>query len=239
MTTASTAELLWTVHDRPRRGPKPAFTLDRIVGEAVALADGDGLAHLSMQRLAERLGCAKMALYRYVPGKADLVALMLDHALGFPPEPTGSQSDSVEPWREVLAGWTTAAYRTFRAHPWSMEIALGPRPMGPHEVAWLEAALAALAGTPLTAAERLDTVVLLTGHARNLAHQRAGIADDEGTEAAHLRVMGAVLAARSDRFPHAAAVFAELPGRDDALDFGIERILDGVGVLVASRRDPA
>jgi len=26
-----------------------------------------------MQRLAERLGCAKMALYRYVPGKADAV----------------------------------------------------------------------------------------------------------------------------------------------------------------------
>ena len=80
-------DLLWGTRDRPRRGPRPSLSLDRIVAEAISLADEEGLANLSMQRLAERLGCAKMALYRYVPGKSELVALMVDAALGDPPEP--------------------------------------------------------------------------------------------------------------------------------------------------------
>src|ERR1700742_2125383 len=85
MATPSALDLLWGTPARPRRGPKPSLTRERIVTAAIALADAEGLASLSMQHLAERLGCAKMALYRYVPGKAELVALMLDAGLGDPP----------------------------------------------------------------------------------------------------------------------------------------------------------
>src|SRR3984957_4776793 len=85
-------DLLWGTRDRPRRGPRPSLSLDRIVAAAISLADEEGLANLSMQRLAERLGCAKMALYRYVPGKSELVALMVDAALGDPPEPPAPTS---------------------------------------------------------------------------------------------------------------------------------------------------
>ena len=75
MSAPTTLDLLWGTAQRPRRGPKPSLTLERIVAEAIEHADAEGLASLSMQRLAERLGCAKMALYRYVPGKAELEAL--------------------------------------------------------------------------------------------------------------------------------------------------------------------
>jgi hypothetical protein len=49
-----------------------------------------------------------------------------------------------------------------------------------------------------------------------------------------------VLASRAREFPHTAAAFADAAGgdaRDQALPFGIERILDGVGALVGRRRD--
>ena len=85
MAAPTAFDLLWGTRQRPRRGPKPSLSLERIVTEAIALADAEGLANLSMQHLAERLGCAKMALYRYVPGKAEMVALMLDAGLGDPP----------------------------------------------------------------------------------------------------------------------------------------------------------
>src|SRR6202041_553797 len=87
MAAPTALDLLWGASDRPRRGPRPSLSLERIVTEAISLADAEGLAGLSMQHLAERLGCAKMALYRYVPGKSELVALMVDTALGDPPEP--------------------------------------------------------------------------------------------------------------------------------------------------------
>ena len=111
MAAPTAFDLLWGTPQRPRRGPKPSLSLERIVTEAIALADAEGLANLSMQHLAERLGCAKMALYRYVPGKAELVALMLDAGLGDPPS---------APPAELAAPITTTC--CFR-HDWASVIA--------------------------------------------------------------------------------------------------------------------
>src|ERR1700759_2264183 len=99
MATPSALDLLWGTPARPRRGPKPSLTRERIVTAAIALADAEGLASLSMQHLAEQLGCAKMALYRYVPGKAELVALMIDEAIGEPPSPLESAGPRGSGWR--------------------------------------------------------------------------------------------------------------------------------------------
>lgn len=242
MPAPTTLELLWGCADRPRRGPKPSLTLDRIVTEAIALADTEGLANLSMARLAERLGCAKMALYRYVPGRTELTALMLDSALGTPPENPAAQADSHNGWRDYLRDWTLAFYDMAGAHPWANELAIGIRPMGPNELSWLDTAVGALDGHGLTAAERFDAVVLLTGHARAIALQNTGMAGDD-MEGGLARELGTVLLTQAERFPHAAAAFAETmngtaaeTGRDQALHFGIDRILDGLAALIETRR---
>jgi AcrR family transcriptional regulator len=243
MAAPTAFDLLWGTPQRPRRGPKPSLSLERIVTEAIALADAEGLANLSMQHLAERLGCAKMALYRYVPGKAELVALMLDAGLGDPPSASPAEAAAPgqpaapgeEPWRAVLRLWATTIFGRYRAHPWAIEASAGPRPTGPHELAWMETALAALAGTGLTGPERLDAVVLLNGHVRSLVQVTSG-GDDLEAEIA--RQVGAVVSAYPDRYPQVLAAFAGSPqpaGRDNALDFGIGRILDGLAALIATR----
>lgn len=81
---AGCVEVLWGPGPRPTRGPKPALSLERIARAGIEAADSDGLAAISMQRVAERLGFTKMSLYRYVPGKAELIALMTDTAIGAP-----------------------------------------------------------------------------------------------------------------------------------------------------------
>src|ERR1700761_7227592 len=118
MAVPSALDLLWGTSQRPRRGPKPSLSLERIVTGAIALADTEGLASLSMQRLAERLGCAKMALYRYVPGQAELVALMVDAGLGDPPPPVRAAGPAPgEPaWRATLRQWATTIHQRYRAH---------------------------------------------------------------------------------------------------------------------------
>ena len=249
MAAPTALDLLWGTRQRPRRGPKPSLSLDRIVTEAIALADAEGLANLSMQHLGERLGCAKMALYRYVPGKAELVALMVDAALGFPPQPpaqttqTGQTAETgqtaapgEQPWRAVLRLWATTIFGRYRVHPWAIEATAGARPTGPHEMAWLETALAALAGTGLTGPERLDAVVLLNGHVRSLVQVTP--AGQEDLEAEIARQVGAALSANPDRYPQVLAAFSDSPqpaGRDNALHFGIDRILDGLAALIAAR----
>ena len=227
------------------------MSLDRIVTEAISLADAEGLANLSMQHLAERLGCAKMALYRYVPGKSELVALMVDAALGDPPEPPaltslaltspapptgGTPASGEQQWRAVLRLWATTIDARYRLHPWAIEATAGARPTGPHEMAWMETALAALAGTGLTGPERLDAVALLNGHVRSLVQVTP--AGQHDLEAEMARQIGAALAAHPDRYPQVLAAFSESPppaGRNNALDFGIDRILDGLAALIAAR----
>jgi AcrR family transcriptional regulator len=243
MSAPTTLDLLWGTAQRPKRGPKPSLTLERIVAEAIEHADAEGLASLSMQRLAERLGCAKMALYRYVPGKAELAALMLDAALGPAPDPAaatpGDKDDAGddEPWRAQLRAWAMTMFERMLAHPWAHELAQGVRPVGPNEVGWMESALTTLADSGLTGAESLDTIALLAGHVRGLALQAAA-AGDGNTEAGLGRQVSRALAAQAGRYPRTLAAFTESgpPGaRDNALDFGIDRILDGLAVLIAAR----
>jgi AcrR family transcriptional regulator len=64
------------------RGPKPGLTIEEITGAAIELADAAGLEHLSMRRVAERLGAGTMSLYRYAAGKAELLDLMVDCVCG-------------------------------------------------------------------------------------------------------------------------------------------------------------
>jgi AcrR family transcriptional regulator len=240
MAAPTALDLLWGTRDRPRRGPRPSLSLERIVTEAISLADAEGLANLSMQHLAERLGCAKMALYRYVPGKSELVALMVDAALGDPPEPPAlagrTPASGEQQWRTVLRLWATTINARYRLHPWAIDATAGARPTGPHEMAWMETALAALAGTGLTAPERLDAVALLNGHVRSLVQVTP--AGQHDLEAEMARQVGAALSAHPDRYPHVLAAFSESPQpaeRDNALNFGIDRILDGLAALIATR----
>ncbi|MGY0501434.1 TetR/AcrR family transcriptional regulator [Nocardia sp. FBN12] len=236
MPPPTTVELLWGTTQRPKRGPKPALTLDGIVAEAIALVDAEGLSALSMQRLAERLGFTKMSLYRYVPGKEQLTALMLDAAMGEPPNAAGVHQD----WRAGLRNWGEALFARYRAHPWAIELTIGVRPMGPNEMGWTEAALTALAGTGLTGSEKLDTIVLLNGHARSLAQQVSSMG--ENGELQFTEQFTAMMTAAADRYPEVRAAFAEeaatpagKSGPSDALRFGVERILDGLAVLIGRR----
>jgi AcrR family transcriptional regulator len=80
-----TMALLWGIGKKPTRGPKPGLSVGRIVSAAVEVADAEGLGALSMRRVADRLGIGTMSLYTYVPGKAELIDVMLDTVLGETP----------------------------------------------------------------------------------------------------------------------------------------------------------
>lgn len=67
------------------RGPKPALTPEAIARAAIAIADAEGLEAVSLQRVAAEFGFTTMALYRYVPSKTALIALMIDNVTDRPP----------------------------------------------------------------------------------------------------------------------------------------------------------
>src|SRR5690606_14503843 len=122
MATPTVLEMLWGI-DRPStRGPKPTLSRAAIVSAATELADAEGLAAVSMQKLADRLGYTKMSLYRHVPGKAELTALMTEAALAGLPE---LDTTGAPPWRSGLRSWALLSFERYRRHPWVMELLTG------------------------------------------------------------------------------------------------------------------
>src|SRR5262245_64029270 len=120
-------DLLWGTARPPSRGPKPGLTTQQIVAAAIAVADAEGLAALSMRRVAEHLGVGAMSLYTYVPGKAELIDLMVDAVYG---ELPGS-ADVDGGWRERLEGVARANWALYRRHPWMLQVASVRPALGP------------------------------------------------------------------------------------------------------------
>ena len=82
-------------------GTTSALTRERVVDAAIALAERDGLAELSMRRLAAELGAGTMSLYNHVSDKEDLFDGMVERVLA-----AVRVADS-DDWREVVATWAT------------------------------------------------------------------------------------------------------------------------------------
>lgn len=223
-----TVDLLWRAPVAGTRGPKPALSLQRIAETAVEVADADGIAAVSMQRVAETLDFTKMSLYRYVTGKSDLIALMIEHAVGPPPDLRRVRGG----WRAKVERWARLLSQSWDAHPWLPGVTTGERVMGPREIGWVEVGVAALDATALTPHERFDVVVLISGHLRNT---QSG--DVAGTQPWHAGPHAGLIGENADRFPHLATMgTAAVRTPRQTRDFGLRCLLDGVEAQLAGRR---
>ena len=85
-----------------------------IVSAAVALADSDSLAAVTMRSVAARLGVGTMTLYSYVSSKDDLFELMVDEVNRemLVPEPLPSH------WRDALRAIALRTRDAIERHPW-------------------------------------------------------------------------------------------------------------------------
>ena len=242
--------LLWGTEKKPTRGPKPSLSVEGIVREAISISDEGGLGSLSMARVAEGLGVTTMALYRYVPGKGELVDLMVDAAVGdaLGLEVDGSVGDTAAVgYRERLAVSARRLFAACNLHPWILEVSIGGPPLGPGNLAWLESVLEALSGTGIGGDEAVGMALLLSGYVRGAAQvsvglsqaeRRTGIPPDQWGPV-YARLLERVVA--DGRFPRLADVvasgaFNEPNGEPDGdFEFGLRRVLDGIEVFVERR----
>jgi AcrR family transcriptional regulator len=216
------------------------LTKERIVAAAIAIADADGIAELSMRRIAADLGVATMSLYRHVPSKDELTLAMIDTAIGDLRLPSRHPGG----WRACLELCARLEWAMFQRHPW-----LGPsmsltRPqMAPNAMRLSEWVMAAFDGTALSLSERMYIQVLLFGFVRGLASaleleaeaiRESGLTADEWMES-QFGVFTTLMQANG--MTH----FQQLTGEPFDLDlnslfeFGLARLLDGITQFVEPR----
>lgn len=239
-----TLALLWgdPSTTRRRRGPARSVDVVQVVDAALLLADQQGLAAVTMRAVAERVGVSAMSVYTYVPGKPELLDLMVDstyHRMTRPPWAGRS-------WRDRLTLVAESNRDLLAAHPWLTEVAaLSRPPLGPGVMAKYEHELAAFDDTGLTDLETDAALSYLLGfvqaHCR-AAHDAARITTDTAMSDAEWWAANQPLLARaldSDAYPRAVRIGAaagEAGGSawnaDRAWRFGLARTLDGLAALV-------
>jgi AcrR family transcriptional regulator len=220
-------EILWHEPSAPRRSR--GLSRERIVTAAVELADADGLGALSMARLAERLGCGTMSLYRHVANKDELVMFMLSTAPGPPPAP----NDPAD-WRGDLTDWAGGLWDVYHRHPWVLVAAAAGPPADPGQLAWLNAGLAALGATGLSERDKLAAVMAVLHFVRGAAALNIEAAQVDGPDYPVLlrRFVDA------ERFPALAAALEagvfDAADDDHLADFhsGLRQLLDGVAAKI-------
>ncbi|MER7457739.1 TetR/AcrR family transcriptional regulator [Micromonospora sp. NPDC126480] len=248
---ARSLALLWRTRERASRKGRPDLSVDRIVRAAIEVADTEGLAALSMRRVAERLGVGTMSLYTYVPGKGELLDVMLDTVYGetadaAADDPAGD--DAAAGWRQRLQRVARDNWARYLRHPWLLQVATTRPPLGPHVIARYEQELRAVDGIGLTDLEMDAVVTLVDGFVHGAvrsaveaaqAAARTGMTEQQWWDA-HAPYLERALDAR--RFPLAARVGTaagqEYQAAGDpqrAFEFGLARILDGIEVLVRDR----
>jgi AcrR family transcriptional regulator len=225
-------ELLWGAREPDR----PGLSLGRIVAAAIEVADAEGLGALSMRKVAERFGTTTMSLYRYVPGKAELVELMRDAVYGEAPlEP----ADGLD-WRAGLERWARRAWEIYQRHPWLVHSAGSRRLPGPNIMAGYDHALDVASRGGLAPAQVIAVVNLVGGFVESVARQAGETAElQRRTGISHERWWSEreSLFERLDAYPALGRLW-ESGGMDEPLDpfeFGLQRTLDGVQVLVESQ----
>lgn len=90
---------------------------ERIVTAAIAIADAEGIAAVTMRRLGATLDREAMTLYHYIPSKSALVAALVDDLLGrLVHESAGIEHDD---WRDTVRSRCLAARALMLHHPWA------------------------------------------------------------------------------------------------------------------------
>jgi DNA-binding transcriptional regulator YhcF (GntR family) len=217
-----------------------ALSQQRIVAAALAIADSEGLAAVSMRRVAHELGVATMSLYRYVPGKDDLVMLIADAAFA------EDQLPATPPfgWRARLEVVARLQWKIYHKHPWLAGAMSITRPqLVANGMAHTEWTLQAIDGLRLSPEMSLVVALTVIGYVRGVAvslemetqaEQDTGLSNDAYMTAQEAQFR-AVFAGGA--FPTLARVSAQPEidlGLDTLFEFGLARLLDGLATFLGA-----
>jgi len=239
---ARTLALLWrhTGH-RTRPGPQPGRSVDDVVTAAVAIADDDGLEAVTMRRVAQHLNVAPMTLYTHVPGKAELLDLMLDDLY----RRMDVTDTAGMPWRDRVAAVAGDNRLLFRRHPWAATVSTVRPPLGPGLLAKYDRELRAFDGTGLDDVDRDSALTFVLNFVRitalaeaeTVAARRGSAMDDQQWWDANQPLLAQLV--DETAFPVASRVgtaagqaHAAAYDPDDAYRFGLRRVLDGLAAVI-------
>ncbi len=230
-------DLLWSPSTRIGRS---GATIESIVRAATALADDGGLGAVSMRQVARRVGVAPMTLYGYVPGRDELLELMLDQVVGAThPEPPAVPGD----WRTGAQRLARGVFETGLRHRWIGDITPARPVLGPGVCRCYESELEVFEGIGLSDLEMDRAVTVVRGMAEHAARWQVGLDDVRArsgqTDEQWWERVGPRLAAAmaGESLPLSTRVGASVSSAGEpwaAVEQGVTMFLDGMSARLDS-----
>jgi AcrR family transcriptional regulator len=224
--------LVWERPEPPDRPVPAPLSRERIVRAAIGLADADGLAAVSLRKVAAALQVGPMRLYGYLDTKDELLDLMVDEIYA-EIRPVG------DGWRQVLHSLAGATRQAVHQHEWLADLIGGRPALGPHALARGEAVVAAMRGVDV------DLVMPVVGavDAYVIGVVRREIAERRAERSSGMdqrqwqRAYGPYLerAFGTGRFPALATVVRDAThlNADETFRLGLDFLLDGIEAHLA------
>jgi AcrR family transcriptional regulator len=206
---------------------RPPLSRERVVGEAVALADEQGIEGLSMRRLAQRLQVEPMSLYHHVANKDLILDGMVDLVFAeveLPDPQTG--------WTTAVRGRCDSMRAALQRHRWAigvMESRLSP---GQATLRHHDAVIGCLRAAGFSIALTAHAFSAIDSYVYGFAMQEANLPFQSPEQSAQMAVTF-LEQFPATVFPHLAEftlAHVLVPGYDygDEFGFGLELLLDGL-----------
>jgi len=213
--------------------PDAGLSKQRVVDEAIRLADREGVDGLSMRRLAATLGAGAMSLYHYVANKEELLDAMVDivfQEIELPPQETD--------WQSAIRQRAVSARRVLARHPWAVGLMESRTSPGPANLRHHEAVTACLRRAGFSVVMATHANWLLDSYVYGFALQEASLPFDTADELAGMAEGVYLPQLPPDEFPYlnesAAALVAAGFDPAEQFIFGLDLVLAALEPLRAS-----
>jgi AcrR family transcriptional regulator len=209
---------------RHHRAP---LSRERVLLEAVALADEAGLGSLTMRRLADRLHVEPMSLYYHVAGKDEIFDGMVDLVFAeVELPPAGAE------WKTAMRDRAASARAALRRHPWAIGLMDSRLNAGPATLRHHDAVIGCLRGAGFSIELAAHAISAIDSYLYGFARQELSLPFSSPEETAEMAVTF-LEQFPAEAFPHLAELTTQhvlQPGYDygDEFEFGLDLILDGL-----------
>ncbi|WP_348691334.1 TetR/AcrR family transcriptional regulator [uncultured Nocardioides sp.] len=220
----------------PARKDRPSLTRASVVAAALAVADEEGVAKLSMRAVARRLGVEAMSLYHHVSNKDDLLDGMVDAVHEEFHSPVLG-----EDWAEQLRRRSRTAREALKRHPWAVGMMDSRRTPGWASMAHHDAVLGCLLEAGFSLELTGHAFALLDAHLYGFVVQEVALPFDGGgaeLEEVAAGIMAALPEGTLPYFRRFALERALQPGYDfgDEFDVGLDLVIEGLAARLAAEQ---
>jgi AcrR family transcriptional regulator len=208
---------------------------DKIVSSALAIADAEGLAAVTIRRLAQDHGVTPMALYRHFRDKEQLLDAIAERLFADVVLPPTSRAAWYEQMREVLAAFLVS----LQAHPKVAELTLTRILASEPGLGLAERAFALLAAAGFSSEQAAEIASQSLCSLVTLVTTEPGATEDPAHRDDAMRAKRAQLAALPpEKYPHitgAADALTRCADRTTYYDLGVDLVVAGMRGLRPTR----